>query len=234
MITKQYNFLVLLENNIEYEVRYSRGMRLTIKFNREGKLIISFPKGMKEESIETFLESHLKWIQERYHKQTLVDRKFETGETYLFMGKNYQIELITSRHEEVILTDTKLYIYHLETTNVMIMMKEWEKNQAETILSTILYQCFEQMKDELRLYPKLIIKKSLSHWGSCTPSKNEVMLNIALIHVPFSIIEYVVFHELCHYHYLNHSSLFHQYLEKYVPDERKRKKALRDYRVDYK
>ena len=47
------------------------------------------------------------------------------------------------------------------------------------------------------------------------------------------LIEYVTYHELCHFKYLNHQPAFHAYLQKYCPNERKLKQCLKNYRTDY-
>ena len=98
----------------------------------------------------------------------------------------------------------------------------------------MLYKCFESMKSSLNKYPTLVIKKSVSRWGCCYYNKNQIMLNIALIHVPLILIEYVIYHELVHFLYPNHSKEFHNELKKYVSDEVKRRKYLKNYSVSYK
>ena len=44
-----------------------------------------------------------------------------------------------------------------------------------------------------------------TRWGSCNPHKSYINLNIELIKKPKICIEYVVFHELVHLIYPNHS-----------------------------
>jgi predicted metal-dependent hydrolase len=60
------------------------------------------------------------------------------------------------------------------------------------------------------------------------------MLNISLIHVPLALIEYVIFHELVHFVYPNHSKEFHALLKKYVHDERMKRQKLKNYCIIYK
>jgi predicted metal-dependent hydrolase len=62
-------------------------------------------------------------------------------------------------------------------------------------------------------------------WGSL--SKNELLtLNADLIRAPKECIDYVITHELCHLHYLDHGSDFYRWLEKVMPGWEKRKARL--------
>ncbi len=65
-----------------------------------------------------------------------------------------------------------------------------------------------------------------SRWGSCNHTKGYINLNLKLIEKPTICIEYVVFHELAHLIYPNHSQKFYNYLTLYMPDWKVRKLKL--------
>ncbi len=44
---------------------------------------------------------------------------------------------------------------------------------------------------------------------------------------PLSIIDYIVVHELCHFHHIDHSEAFWNEVDKILPDYRERKEWLR-------
>lgn len=56
--------------------------------------------------------------------------------------------------------------------------------------------------------------------------RNKVTFNLNLIKTPMYCIEYVVLHELAHFEYQNHSKNFYKFVEKFMPDWKKRKKIL--------
>jgi predicted metal-dependent hydrolase len=64
-----------------------------------------------------------------------------------------------------------------------------------------------------------------SRWGSCT-AKGVITLNLRLIQVERSLIQYVVVHELCHLREHNHSRAYYRLLDQALPGWRERKQRL--------
>ncbi|ADV46680.1 M48 family metallopeptidase [Nitratifractor salsuginis] len=75
---------------------------------------------------------------------------------------------------------------------------------------------------------KVGYRKAKSRWGSCS-SRNNLSLNTRLLLCPIELQEYVVLHELCHIRHKNHSAAFWALVERWMPDWKARRKALRSY-----
>lgn len=219
--------------NIPYKVIYTKYRRLVIKYDRKGILNIRCPKMVKHEELEEFVSKHIDWIKEHYVTPKDMTKTYDIGDVYLFLGKKYYLNIIESRHTGVYLKDNEIVIYVNNKTDVLKELNKWKVQQAESVFEELLHSAFIVMEKELDKYPKLKIKKYVSRWGCCYPKRNMIILNIALIHTPVHLINYVIYHELAHFKYMNHQKEFHAFLQKYVPDELKCKKELKNYEADY-
>ena len=73
------------------------------------------------------------------------------------------------------------------------------------------------------------LRNMRSRFGTCMPTKKEILFNTYLIHYPLESIEYVVLHEVSHLIHANHSAKFYNVIAKYMPDWKFRKNKLKEY-----
>lgn len=80
------------------------------------------------------------------------------------------------------------------------------------------------------LMPSAVKFRRLSkRWGSCT-ADNEIIFNHDAVKLPFTLIDYIVVHELCHIKHKDHSKDFYRELAKYMPDWEALEERLGDIR----
>ena len=77
-------------------------------------------------------------------------------------------------------------------------------------------------------FNRVFAKNQKTRWGSCS-EKNNINLNINLVRLPEELMDYAIMHELVHTKQMNHSRLFWNSLEKFVPCARNLDQKLQSY-----
>jgi predicted metal-dependent hydrolase len=88
-----------LVDDVAFDVRWSRRRRtIGISIPREGPPLVAVPVGCRRATLETAVRAKLPWVRrklgERAARPELVPRRFETGERFPYLGREYDLVVV--------------------------------------------------------------------------------------------------------------------------------------------
>lgn len=204
----------------------------------EGKVRVSAPMHLSDESIAMFIRTKLGWIkkqQEKFKKQPRqTEREYVSGETLYVWGQQYFLRVDYSyKGNSLVLEGNKA---------ILTVRKESTASQREAFVNEW-YRALlkEKIETYLPKWEKITglhcdswqTKYMTTRWGTCNTNTGKIWLNLQLAKKPIECLEYVILHELTHLKVRNHSKEFVALMDQYMPYWREIKKLLNDLKLDY-
>lgn len=156
------------------------------------------------------------------------ERRYIPGETHLYIGKQYRLDVRRSLRERVRI-DGDFIVLEMHRPNAPGARSEilaaWYLDRAREIFDERMTELFPPFAARGHQRPEIVIREVEKRWGSLTPS-GAVLLNRDLIRAPQICIDYVIVHELCHLEEPNHGRRFWDLLSRLMPDHEARKATL--------
>lgn len=202
---------------------------ITLKVRPNGEAILTAPKAASDEYIKFIIKKRAKWIAQKrvfFASFKTPEKEYVSGEDFKYLGRSYRLKIVQSKEECVRLQRGYLELFVKDKSDLVRkenLVYEWYHEKATLYFFNILQEFNKIVKQDIK---SVKIRQMKTRWGSCNPYKSYINLNIELIKKPRVCIEYVVFHELAHLLYPNHSKKFYDYLTLYIPDWQKRKEIL--------
>ena len=217
---------------IRYEVRFLASRQtLAIEVHPDSRVLVRAPIGCSEALIAERVRKRAVWIArqlaefERYKPRTPV-RQYVSGESHLYLGRQYRLKLTLGDAASVKLTRHQLLVPlrgKSEAERVKALLHRWYLDRARVVFTEVLNASVLRFRGVE--HPRLIVRAMQSRWGSLSCA-GAMTLNADLVRAPRSCIEYVVIHELCHIGHREHDARFFKLLGQVMPDWRERKQRL--------
>lgn len=215
---------------VEYTIEYRSRKTLGIYVHPDGRVEVKAPVEASLDQIRSHVHRRAPWIykQQRYFDSLGVhtpDRRYVSGESHLYLGRQYMLRVVDSEHNEVHYKGNILEVECRHRKYVRTLLMTWYRQRAEIKFREYATPLIARFGRYGVQPTGITLKEMETRWGSCTAS-GQILLNPRLIGAPRICIEYVILHELCHLVYHNHTKAFYELLTHEMPDWKKWKMKL--------
>lgn len=227
--------LVARWGDLDLPFSVSRSARRTLRIivSPDGQIAAHAPEQATDDEIIARVSRRGGWIRrellrcEKWRPRTPA-RQYVSGETHLFLGRQYRLLVTTGDAPRVGLDGERIVVtVRAESTHVhrRAILQHWYRLQAHRIFPERLEATAPPFLRMGIAKPRLLIRTMSQRWGSYT-ARGSLVLNSELIQASPHLIDYVVAHELAHALHPDHGADWQGLLTLAMPDWRGRKDAL--------
>lgn len=215
---------------IDFRLEYSDRKSLGITVTPEMEVLVKAPIDTAMEIVEEKIRKKAPWIIKQqsfflsFHPKS-PQRKFVSGETHLYLGRQYRLNISIGKEETVKLKGKFIEVTATDKAKAKDLINNWYLQNARIKFHAVATPLIDKFK-KYKVTPSSIVLRDMpTRWGSCTP-KGKIILNPDLIKAPKGCIEYVIIHELCHLVHHDHTQKFIDLQTKEMKDWEKWKMKL--------
>ncbi len=218
----------------DYTLARKKVKNLTLRVKPDGSLNVSAPTRTPLSRIEDFILSHTAFVEKT--RQKFEERRAEnpplllvTGDRLPIWGFLHTVCVIKTAKRQAQAQNGTLYLgvkdpaSHAERYRCFA---EFLDSEARARLCPRVAELTPIFAPKPPKVPMLTLRTMKTKWGVCRPREGRVTLNRNLVYLPIALVDYVICHELAHFHHADHSTAFWQYLTAVMPDCKERRKAM--------
>ncbi len=226
------------KTSIVYQLSYTDRETLAIHVHPDLRVTVEAPLDSDFSEIEKRLHKRASWIlrQQQNFRRFSFDippRRYVSGETHRFLGKQYQLKVLQCENEkEYVKMDREHILVGVcdksDQERVKKQLTNWYRQRAYEIFCERVEAWFPRFERYGIRYPEVTVRQMRSQWGSCSV-QGKMNLNLKLVMVPRQFIDYVIVHELCHLIEHNHGSSFYALMSRIMPDWEEKRESLNKF-----
>ncbi|HEY3307387.1 MAG TPA: SprT family zinc-dependent metalloprotease [Desulfuromonadaceae bacterium] len=217
-----------------YRYCHSRRRTLGMTVRPDKSVTVRVPLRTSLAEIRAFVTKRAGWIikvQKDFDKHIpRPPQRYVQDSIFWYQGEEYRLKFEVGNLEAVSLSADSLVVVspgELSEGRVRGLIDIWYRQQALDIFTCRAQKCQQMLEAEGIPLPTIVIRPMKSRWGSYSYRTRRINLNLNLIKLPQTCLDYVIIHELCHVKVRHHGPGFWKMVECYVPDHLELRKQLK-------
>ncbi len=206
-----------------------RASSIRIRVQPNGKLKISAPRYTPNLVIKKMLNKSREELRELVSTHQDQAPDYHDGAQ---IGKSHSLTVVRGSQNTVVRDKQRIIITLTDSSSIsdpeiIRMIRPVVEAALRREAKSYLPKRLQYLADQCGYsYSSVQFSHAGSRWGSCS-SNGTISLNIALMKLPFELIDYVIYHELAHTRHMNHSPEFWSEVAACDPNYLKHKQLLK-------
>lgn len=226
---------ILLERRlVRYELQRKNVKNINIRIKRDLTIHVSASPRLPITAIEDVLQEKSRFILSALEKYEAFAAKDNTSavddDHAVVFGQTLPIFTTIGGKNQAIIKSDRIELFLKSSDDRERVLT----SALDSLLCEFIEECCRKIYPKFNKYcpdyPEIKFRHMKSRWGSCNFKKYILTFNCSLVRAPIECVEYVVYHEFCHFIHPNHSADFYGELSKHVPDHKDKKKNLNTIR----
>ncbi|NKB34618.1 MAG: DUF45 domain-containing protein [Pseudomonadales bacterium] len=195
---------------IQCEVMRSKRKTLAL-YIKQQKVVVRCPWAASNAEVDEFIENNQDWIQERLREEQLIEQetlRIEKGAKIFYRARELTIVFKEGRKERILINGDKFIIqgHKLNAAKAKIQVEDYLIDKASEYIIPRAKGLANYLGVDHKI-TEIKLRKTKSKWGHCT-SQGIIQYNWLIMLAPYSIIDYMITHEVCHMIHMDHSRRF--------------------------
>lgn len=223
---------------IDYAIRRSRRRgTVSVVVDPTDGVVLTAPARTPVTRLDAVVHTKAPWIVQRLRRVSdipppLPAREFTSGETFLYLGRQYRLRVEPEAREvgPLVMSAGWLHVRlppgldaEHSAAFVRAALVDWYRRRARERLPEVVATWARRLDVAVA---DVLVRDQRKRWASCD-ARGTLRFNWRVIQAPASGVAYVVAHELVHLLHRDHSAAFWRTLGRVMPDYEKRRAALR-------
>lgn len=216
--------------NFEYEIVRSDRRTIGITVERDRRVVVRAPQRARADAVAAVVKEKRFWIGSKLRdprKYTLPrpTKEFVAGETFLFLGQSFGLQLVSETRGEVRFDGRRFELSRADQPQAQSLFEGWYLAEAKAHLTPRVAAMARAMG---LAFNRIAVRRMKFQWGSCSPG-GTLTFNWRIVQAPIVVVDYLVAHELAHVLEPNHAPQFWNIVAVHVPAWEKARSWLRRY-----
>lgn len=212
-----------------YTLVFSDRRTIRVTVERDRQVVVRAPRGTSEEKVRALVEQKKLWVWQkqrdpRKYPQPRPRKEFVSGESFLYRGRHYALEM-TAGADDGVRFAGKFLLPRSCRERALELFQTWFMARARELLPPRVADLADRMGVK---YRRIGVRDLKYRWGSCTPG-DQLVFNWRIIQAPQAVSDYLIVHELAHLLEPNHTARFWNIVAVHAPAHLKSRDWLRQH-----